>query len=39
LISAVKEGGKTALQEFLDNPYLNTAMAIIGGWKNPNIND
>lgn len=39
LISAVKEGGKAALQEFLDNPYLNTAMSIIEGWKNPDIKD
>ncbi len=33
--SALKSGGKAALEEFLDNPYLNTAIAIIEGWQNP----
>jgi len=25
--------GKAALEEFLDNPYLNVTMALIEGWK------
>jgi hypothetical protein len=29
----VKSGGKAALEEFLDNPYLNVTMALIEGWK------
>ena len=33
LINAVKSGGKAAIEEFLDNPYLNVAIAIIEGWK------
>lgn len=34
LINALKEGGKGAIEEFLDNPYLNVAIRIIEGWKN-----
>ena len=33
LVSAVTAGGKAAIEEFLDNPYLNVAMAAIEGWK------
>ncbi len=33
LLSAVKSGGQAAIEEFLDNPYLNVAMAVIEGWK------
>jgi hypothetical protein len=29
----VTSGGKAALEEFLDNPYLNVTMALIEGWK------
>ncbi|MGD2179922.1 hypothetical protein [Lusitaniella coriacea] len=36
LISAVQEGGKTALEEFLDNPYVNVALAVVERWRNPN---
>ena len=32
-VSALQSGGKTALAEFLDNPYLNVAIAIIEGWS------
>jgi uncharacterized protein YjbI with pentapeptide repeats len=34
LINALKEGGKGAIEEFLDNPYVNVAIKIIEGWKN-----
>jgi hypothetical protein len=34
LINALTEGGKGAIEEFLDNPYINVAMKIIEGWKN-----
>ncbi|MCA2685079.1 MAG: hypothetical protein IM504_08980 [Microcystis sp. M038S2] len=33
LLGAVTSGGKAALEEFLDNPYLNVTMALIEGWK------
>ena len=33
LLGAFISGGKTALEEFLDNPYLNVTMALIEGWK------
>ncbi|NES86562.1 MAG: pentapeptide repeat-containing protein [Moorea sp. SIO2B7] len=35
LINAIKEGGQGAIEEFLDNPYLNLAIRIIKGWRNP----
>jgi len=35
VLTALQAGGKEALKEFLDNPYLNVAIAIIEGWKNP----
>ncbi|NEO72772.1 pentapeptide repeat-containing protein [Moorena sp. SIO3H5] len=35
LINALKEGGQGAIEEFLDNPYLNVAIRIIEGWRNP----
>ncbi|NEO24854.1 MAG: hypothetical protein F6K57_37890 [Moorea sp. SIO4A5] len=35
LINAIKEGGQGAIEEFLDNPYLNVAIRIIEGWRNP----
>jgi hypothetical protein len=34
LINALIEGGKGAIEEFLDNPYMNVAIKIIEGWKN-----
>lgn len=33
-VSALKIGGKAAIEEFLDNSYINVAMAIIEGWQN-----
>lgn len=33
LLSALDSGWKEALKEFLDNPYVNVAIAIIEGWK------
>ncbi|WP_293095744.1 hypothetical protein [Moorena sp. SIO3I6] len=35
LVNAIKEGGQGAIEEFLDNPYLNVAIRIIEGWRNP----
>ncbi|NEO25106.1 MAG: hypothetical protein F6K53_11895 [Moorea sp. SIO4A1] len=35
LINALKEGGQGAVEEFLDNPYLNVVIRIIEGWRNP----
>jgi uncharacterized protein YjbI with pentapeptide repeats len=35
-VKALQSGGKTALAEFLDNPYLNVAIAIIEGWRDNN---
>ncbi len=35
LINALKEGGQGAIEHFLDNPYLNVAIRIIEGWRNP----
>lgn len=34
LINALREGGKGAVEEFLDNPYVNVAIKIIEAWKN-----
>jgi len=33
VLTALQAGGKEALKEFLDNPYLNVVIAIIEGWK------
>lgn len=33
-VNALKAGGQVAIEEFLDNPYVNVAMAIIEGWQN-----
>jgi uncharacterized protein YjbI with pentapeptide repeats len=33
-VNAIQSGGKIAIAEFLDNPYLNVAIAIIEGWQN-----
>ncbi|NEO99700.1 MAG: hypothetical protein F6K58_13675 [Symploca sp. SIO2E9] len=35
LVSALQAGGKEALKEFLDNPYVNIGTAIVEGWQNP----
>jgi hypothetical protein len=32
-VSALQSGGKAAIEEFLDNPYVNVAIAIIEGWR------
>ncbi|MBP0030548.1 MAG: hypothetical protein J7529_19460 [Roseofilum sp. Guam] len=32
-VNALKSGGKAALNEFLDNPYVNITMAIVEGWN------
>lgn len=33
IMSALKAGGQAAISEFLDNPYLNVAIAVIEDWK------
>lgn len=33
ILNALEAGGKAALEGFLDNPYLNVAMAVIEGWR------
>jgi hypothetical protein len=33
LVKALIEGGRTAIEEFLDNPYVNVVVAAIEGWK------
>jgi hypothetical protein len=33
-VAALEAGGKTAIEEFLDNPYVNVGMAIVEGWRN-----
>lgn len=32
-LSALQAGWKEAIQEFLDNPYLNVGIATLEGWK------
>jgi hypothetical protein len=32
VVSAMQSGGETALEEILDNSYVNVAMAIVKGW-------
>jgi hypothetical protein len=32
-VSALQSGGKAAIEEFLDNPYVNVAIAVIEGWR------
>lgn len=34
-VSALQAGGKEALKEFLDNPYVNIGTAIVEGWQDP----
>jgi hypothetical protein len=33
-VNALQSGKKAAIEEFLDNPYVNVAIAIIEGWRN-----
>ncbi len=33
--SALKAGSETAIEEFLDNPYVNVGKAIVKGWIKP----
>jgi uncharacterized protein YjbI with pentapeptide repeats len=33
-VAALEAGGKAAIEEFLDNPYVNVGMAIVEGWRN-----
>jgi len=33
LVKALIEGGRTAIEEFLDNPYVNVVVAALEGWK------
>ena len=35
-VGALQAGGKEALKELLDNPYVNVGVAIVEGWQNPN---
>ncbi len=35
-VGALQAGGKEALKELLDNPYINVGVAIVEGWQNPN---
>jgi len=32
-VGALQTGGKTAIAEFLENPYVNVAIAIVEGWR------
>ena len=32
-VNALKSGGQAAIEEFLDNPYVNVAIATIEGWQ------
>ncbi|MGD1699777.1 NACHT domain-containing protein [Dapis sp. BLCC M229] len=34
-VGALQAGGKEALKELLDNPYVNVGVAIVEGWQNP----
>ncbi|MDY7004339.1 MAG: hypothetical protein SWX82_10390 [Cyanobacteriota bacterium] len=33
-VGALQAGGKEALKELLDNPYVNVGVAIVEGWQN-----
>ncbi|MGB3512203.1 MAG: hypothetical protein WBA93_23795, partial [Microcoleaceae cyanobacterium] len=35
VLAALQAGGKEALKELLDNPYVNIGVAIVEGWQNP----
>lgn len=32
VVGALKAGGETAIEEFLDNPYVNVGKAVVKGW-------
>ena len=34
-VAALQAGGETAIEEFLDNPYLNVGKAIVKSWLKP----
>lgn len=35
VVSALQAGGETAIEEFLDNPYVNVVKDAVKGWINP----
>ena len=35
VVGALQAGGETAIEEFLDNPYVNVVKAVIKGWIKP----
>ncbi|OCQ94732.1 hypothetical protein BCD67_04100 [Oscillatoriales cyanobacterium USR001] len=35
VVSALQAGGETAIEEFLDNSYVNVVKAIVKGWIKP----
>jgi len=35
VVGALQAGGETAIEEFLDNPYVNVGKAIVKGWMKP----
>ena len=35
IVGALKAGCESAIEEFLDNPYLNVGKAVIKGWMKP----
>jgi hypothetical protein len=34
-VGALQAGGESAIEEFLDNPYVNVGKAIVKGWLKP----
>ncbi|MCC3415830.1 MAG: hypothetical protein JGK01_25295 [Microcoleus sp. PH2017_03_ELD_O_A] len=34
-VGALQAGGEAAIEEFLDNPYVNVGKAIVKGWIKP----
>lgn len=35
VVGALQAGGEVAIEEFLDNPYINVGKAIVKGWLKP----
>ena len=35
VVGALKAGGQTAIDEFLDNPYVAVGKAVVKGWMEP----
>lgn len=35
VVSALQAGSETAIEQFLDNPYINVGKAIVKGWLKP----